>query len=192
MVDPSPLAGDVPLAAWRALAGRGVWWTLNLREARILARRLGLAPPGGTDPPGGAARDGLDGVKDAARGPEPDGGASSSGPCDPAATLGAAGLAASLQQELGGSVVVRLGALGAVVDEDGKSSTWVAAHPVQAVDTNGAGDAHAGVMAAALLRGLPLVDAVRRANVAAALSVTRAGPATAPSAQEIDAALRRG
>lgn len=57
------------------------------------------------------------------------------------------------------------------------------------MDTNGAGDAHCGVLAAALLDGADLRTAARRANVAAALAVTRPGPATAPTAAEVDALL---
>jgi sugar/nucleoside kinase (ribokinase family) len=55
------------------------------------------------------------------------------------------------------------------------------------VDTNGAGDTHCGVLAAELLQGATLLDAAVRANAAAALSVTRPGPATAPGRAEITA-----
>jgi ribokinase len=46
---------------------------------------------------------------------------------------------------------------------------------VQAVDASGAGDAFIGSLAVFLVEGLPLAEAVRRANTAAALSVTRPG-----------------
>jgi ribokinase len=62
--------------------------------------------------------------------------------------------------------------------------------PVQAVDTNGAGDTHCGVLIAELLRGTKLATAARRANIAAAISVTRHGPATAPTRTEIDQLIR--
>jgi sugar/nucleoside kinase (ribokinase family) len=62
--------------------------------------------------------------------------------------------------------------------------------PVQAVDTNGAGDTHCGVLIAELLRGTKIETAARRANAAAAISVTRHGPATAPTRAEIDQAIR--
>ena len=62
---------------------------------------------------------------------------------------------------------------------------------VAAVDTTGAGDAHSGVFLAALAEGLPPADAARRANAAAALAVTRPGPATSPSRAELDAWLAR-
>ena len=58
-----------------------------------------------------------------------------------------------------------------------------------AVDTNGAGDTHAGVLCAALAVGRTMRDAVRLANVAAAISVTREGPATSPTVEELGEAL---
>ena len=56
-----------------------------------------------------------------------------------------------------------------------------------AVDSNGAGDAHAGVLLAGLSRGLGLYEAALRANAAAALAVTERGPATAPIRSRTDA-----
>lgn len=102
-------------------------------------------------------------------------------PGDPSALTG--GLAA----RVGGTVVLRDGPAGAWISGD--EATHIPGHPVHAVDTNGAGDAHTGVFAAALAAGASLADAVRRANVAAAIAVTRLGPATSPTAAEIDAAL---
>ena len=58
-----------------------------------------------------------------------------------------------------------------------------------AVDTTGAGDAHSGVFLAGLAGGLPPGAAARRANAAAALAVTRPGPAVSPSRAELDAFL---
>ncbi|ONI91507.1 sugar kinase [Actinosynnema sp. ALI-1.44] len=87
--------------------------------------------------------------------------------------------------------VLREGAEGCrVVWRDG-TSVHVPGIPVTAVDTNGAGDAHCGVFAAELLRGNDLVTAARRANAAAAIAVTRFGPATAPSRAEVDALVTR-
>ena len=57
---------------------------------------------------------------------------------------------------------------------------------MQALDSNGAGDAHTGVLIAALAGGHDAVQAATRANAAAALAVTRRGPATAPNAKEVD------
>jgi sugar/nucleoside kinase (ribokinase family) len=60
---------------------------------------------------------------------------------------------------------------------------------VEAVDTTGAGDAHSGVFLASLADRLSPADAARRANAAAALAVTRPGPATGPTRAELDAWL---
>ncbi|WP_410630350.1 PfkB family carbohydrate kinase [Amycolatopsis sp. cmx-4-83] len=87
--------------------------------------------------------------------------------------------------ELPPVAVVREGAKGCRVHEHGRT-TEVPGFAVDAMDTNGAGDTHCGVLAAELLRGSTLLDAAVRANAAAALSVTRPGPATAPSRTEID------
>jgi sugar/nucleoside kinase (ribokinase family) len=67
----------------------------------------------------------------------------------------------------------------------------IPAPAVAAVDTTGAGDAHSGVFLAALADGLSPADAARRANAAAALEVTRPGPATSPARAELDAWLAR-
>lgn len=88
-----------------------------------------------------------------------------------------------------GTALARDGAAGCWVAEPGRAPVLVPGFPVDAVDSNGAGDAHGGVLVAALARGGSLVDAVRRANAAAALAVTRHGPATAPTAAETDAFL---
>ncbi|MGO1316821.1 MAG: PfkB family carbohydrate kinase [Cellulomonadaceae bacterium] len=98
--------------------------------------------------------------------------------------------AGALAQSLGCAVVLRAGAAGAdVALPEAGASVHVPAPRVVAVDTNGAGDAHCGVLCAALTRGDDLVTAVRRANAAAALAVTARGPATSPDAARIDAAL---
>jgi ribokinase len=84
--------------------------------------------------------------------------------------------------------VLRAGPDGCVIVHNGQE-THVPAFPVKPVDTNGAGDTHCGVLAAELLRGSDLTYAAKRANAAAALSVTRHGPATAPTRTEIDNVL---
>ncbi|WP_410637367.1 PfkB family carbohydrate kinase [Amycolatopsis sp. lyj-346] len=87
--------------------------------------------------------------------------------------------------ELPPVAIVREGAKGCRVHENGRI-TDVPGFPVDAVDTTGAGDTHCGVLAAELLRGSSVLDAAVRANAAAALSVTRRGPATSPGRKEID------
>jgi sugar/nucleoside kinase (ribokinase family) len=85
-----------------------------------------------------------------------------------------------------GSVLVRAGAAGCVLVTGGEPLAEIPAPRVDAVDTTGAGDAHAGVFLAALAAGLPPAAAAARANAAAALSTTRTGPATAPARAELD------
>jgi sugar/nucleoside kinase (ribokinase family) len=87
--------------------------------------------------------------------------------------------------------VVRLGAAGCLVAEPGGAPAPISAPSVAAVDASGAGDTHVGTFAAALVRGLSPAAAAERANAAAALSVTRPGPAAAPTSGEVDAALGR-
>lgn len=82
-------------------------------------------------------------------------------------------------------VIVRDGANGCAVRDSGPASA-VPGYPQQPVDTNGAGDAHTGVLVATRLAGVSWVAAARRANAGAAIKVTREGPATAPTSTEID------
>lgn len=88
----------------------------------------------------------------------------------------------------GSAVLVRDGAVGCWLSRHGHQEL-IPGLAVTAVDTNGAGDAHCGVLAAELLRGAELPAAAVRANAAAALAVTRPGPATAPTRAEVDALL---
>lgn len=100
--------------------------------------------------------------------------------------------AANLRRRLpySAALVARDGAAGAWVSRHGSDpGAWVPGFPVEAVDTNGAGDAHAGVLMAALSRGEDLLAAVKRANAAGALAVTKRGPATSPDGPVIDAFL---
>jgi len=86
-------------------------------------------------------------------------------------------------------LVVRDGPNGCWVSRNGQAE-HVPGFKVTAVDSNGAGDAHAGVFIAGLADGLAPAQAARRANAAAALAVTRWGPATSPGSAEVDALLR--
>ncbi|GAA1128797.1 ribokinase [Kribbella jejuensis] len=74
--------------------------------------------------------------------------------------------------------VVTLGARGAyVLDRAGSFEERIAPYAVDTVDTVGAGDAFCGSLAASLADGADLVDAVRLANAAGALSTTVNGAA---------------
>ena len=90
------------------------------------------------------------------------------------------------------AIMVRAGAAGCVLARADGPLQAIPAPTVDAVDTTGAGDAHAGVFLAALAAGLPAPQAAARANAAAALSTTRPGPATAPDRAELDQFLRLG
>lgn len=84
-----------------------------------------------------------------------------------------------------GGAVVRDGAHGAWLALPGQEAVHVPAHKVTVVDTNGAGDTHVGAFIASLSAGHPPLDACRIANVAAALSITKEGPATAPGLTDV-------
>ena len=73
-----------------------------------------------------------------------------------------------------GAVVVTLGAAGAYV-ATAEHRESVPGRAVEARDTTGAGDVFSGALAVALAEGQPVRDAVRFANAAAAISVTRDG-----------------
>ncbi|CAN5486471.1 PfkB family carbohydrate kinase [soil metagenome] len=88
------------------------------------------------------------------------------------------------------AVVIRLGPEGCLVAVDDLES--VPGFAVEAIDTNGAGDAHTGAFLAGLAAGESPRDAALRANACAALAVTRRGPATAPTAAEVQALLDAG
>ncbi len=105
----------------------------------------------------------------------------------PAPTLVAAAL------ERVPAVVLTLGAEGSLIAVRGREPVAVPAHPVQAVDTTGAGDAFCGALAAELDRSeasLELLDrlvaAARFATSVSALAVQRPGAASSiPSRAEV-------
>ncbi|MGK5741367.1 ribokinase [Micromonospora sp. URMC 103] len=77
--------------------------------------------------------------------------------------------------EIGCSVVVTLGAAGAVYAEPTGGSGHCPAPDVEVVDTVGAGDAFVGALAVALARGAALAEAVQAGVTAGAAAVTRSG-----------------
>ncbi len=136
VVDPGPLAADIPPAVLQMAQSRAAIWTMNRREASLLT---------GSHDLGEIARRSLNAMA-------------------PDAVL-----------------VVRDGAAGAALCmRDGAGPCLIASPAVVAVDSTGAGDTHTGVLVAMLARGLLPAAAIAQANAAAALSVTRRGPATAP------------
>ena len=145
LFDVSPMVGSVPMSSLERLGALGPIWSLNEREAGLLADRLGLRVEAGDH----------------------------------------AGVCEALSGRLG-TVLVRAGEQGSWFS-DGGETAHTPSIPVTPVDTNGAGDAHSGVLAAALARGVDLPTALRWATVAGALTTTRFGPATCPSEGEIRA-----
>ncbi|GAA4431365.1 ribokinase [Georgenia halophila] len=99
-------------------------------------------------------------------------------------------LAATLLEKVA-TVVVTLGAAGALIAERDAEPVHVPAPTVTAVDTTGAGDAFCGVFAAALANGTSTHDAARVACVAGALAATRPGAQAAmPAVEDVSAAAR--
>ena len=102
-------------------------------------------------------------------------------------------LSCRLAQTLGRDTLIRLGASGAYFARSASpDSETSAAHiptpTIDAVDTNGAGDAHTGVLAASLALGVPLEQGLVLANCAGALASTVPGPASCPTREDIEAA----
>ncbi len=106
----------------------------------------------------------------------------------PVSDLDSAARAAEALHSMGArTVIITLGAQGALLYEKGHASHFPAPK-VKAVDTTGSGDAFIGSLAVSLARGKSLPEAVQFANRAAALSVTRIGTQISfPTPDEIDA-----
>ena len=88
-------------------------------------------------------------------------------------------------------VIITLGSEGSLLDDEAMPMR-VEALKVEAVDTTAAGDTYNGVLASVIAEGRSLIEAMREANVAAAISVTRMGaqPA-APTREEINEMKKR-
>jgi ribokinase len=97
-----------------------------------------------------------------------------------------------LAQGVRKAVIVTLGGDGALV-RDAEGARHVPPMDAgPAIDTTGAGDAFNGGLATALAEGLALDEALRFATAVAAISVTRAGAASAmPKRGEVEALLAR-
>ena len=102
-------------------------------------------------------------------------------------------LSCRLAQTLGHDTLIRLGASGAYFaryasPDSETSAAHIPTPTIDAVDTNGAGDAHTGVLAASLALGIPLERGLVLANCAGALASTVPGPASCPMREDIEAA----
>ena len=165
--DLRPEPRDVVLVSGYGLDDALADWVLALPDAVVVA-----LDPGPLAAPGALAR-----VRPrlhwlSANAPEAE---ALTGEADPVAA------AAALVGRAG--AVVRTGARGCVLAVADAEPLVVPGVAVEVVDTTGAGDTHTGVFLAALLQGGTPEEAARRANLAAAESVTRCGPATAPHAR---------
>ncbi|MDR2974352.1 MAG: PfkB family carbohydrate kinase [Propionibacteriaceae bacterium] len=191
--DPAPLLLEIPMAPWSAIVNRATIWTLNVREAGLALRRLTGVTPDTEDPAVLAVRlahelSSTVVVRDGAAGAYVVGGSPAHMVDAEPSTRGGGDQPDSATALTPTPVSSRMSLDRAVHEADGRA-THVPGHSVVAVDSNGAGDAHAGVLMSALARGETLLAAVRRANAAAALSVTKLGPATAPTRAETDELL---
>ncbi|MDD7251470.1 MAG: ribokinase [Prevotellaceae bacterium] len=84
-----------------------------------------------------------------------------------------------------GQVIITVGKRGAATMLDGQLAT-IPTFPTKAVDTTAAGDTFCGALCVALSKGYKLQEAIRRANKAASISVTRMGAQpSVPTADEV-------
>jgi ribokinase len=98
-----------------------------------------------------------------------------------------AGLAAQQLYKRGvGNVIITLGKEGAYLFNE-QVAQLIPSYTVEAVDTTAAGDTFNGALAVALSEGQEMVEAVKFANLAAAVSVTRLGAQSSlPLRQEVE------
>ncbi|WEV63473.1 PfkB family carbohydrate kinase [Bifidobacterium sp. ESL0732] len=157
--DVSPVIGEVDSATLERMVEYRPIWTCNESEADLLACRMGMVK----DHP---AKDSFDKT---------------------AKTSSSQYRFSSiferysrLAQALNAPLVVHCGSKGAWLCLPGFPPQLIPAFPAQAVDTNGAGDCHTGVLCVSLLMGGSLREAVSLANLAASISVESRGAATCP------------
>jgi ribokinase len=99
--------------------------------------------------------------------------------------------AAKLLRDGPRSVIVTLGAAGALVADD-RPMRLLPAPKVQALDTTAAGDAFNGGLACALASGKPIDEAIRYAAAVGALAVTKLGAQPSlPTADEVSRFMKR-
>jgi sugar/nucleoside kinase (ribokinase family) len=85
------------------------------------------------------------------------------------------------------NVLVRRGSEGCVVARSHEVPIVVPGFRTTVLDTTGAGDVHNGVFLTEIALGRDSIEAARRANAAAAMSVAQLGPATSPGRAAVDA-----
>lgn len=84
------------------------------------------------------------------------------------------------------NVIITLGEKGAYL-KNKKDDIIIPTYKVNAIDTTGAGDCFTGVFATYLAEGKNMVEAIKYANIASSISVTRPGAVPSlPTKKEID------
>lgn len=191
--DPSPLVDSIHSATLETIRQLKPIWSLNEREAQILLERLSapvqnltanLSEVNAEDiffAPCDSSATGVQNLKHYAF-----------RHCDSQELSSEAIYAksATLLSKALGTVILRAGKYGAWLAVDGGEAEHIASIEVNAVDTNGAGDAHAGTLCAMLAEGVDLAQAIRIANIAAALSTTKFGSATCPDMEQVQQYLK--
>jgi ribokinase len=87
------------------------------------------------------------------------------------------------------NVIITNGVHGVYICSEGEIE-FIPSFPVKTIDTTGAGDVFIGVLASSIAKGFEISEAVKYANAAAAISVTRRGAQnSAPTMSEINAFL---
>lgn len=151
------LPADATSAAVRLARGAGVRVVVNLAPRIELGAEIGCADPLVVN--------------------EIEAGQLLGAPLESVSSVSAVLAAGPRFRALARSVVVTVGAAGAVLITSDDALHVPAPHVGEVRDTTGAGDALVGVLAARLAAGLPLADATRLAVAAASLSVTVVGAA---------------
>lgn len=171
--DASPMIANILDEDLKALIDYAPIWLCNAREAEILAKRLNAW---GNDEIEDDCSEDADESKDA----------DSKNFNDEINNQLTKRKIERLQRVLKAPLIVHAGSCGAWVCDLGEEAEHIKGFQVKAVDTNGAGDAHTGVLAACIGYKMTLEQAVLCANAAAAIAVTKYGPATCPTKKVIE------
>lgn len=87
-------------------------------------------------------------------------------------------------------VIVRDGPQGCFVKTSEQRAVHIKGFPQRALDTNGAGDTHTGILLGYVSQGMDFISAAKLANAGAALKVVRKGQDTWPRHEEIMAFIK--
>lgn len=173
--DVGPMIGEAPADTLALIGSVRPLWSVNEREALILGHRLVdecWQTPGDRRV-----------LPEVAAAVEKAAAVGASGEWD------RGGLASFLSRALGAPVLLRAGKRGAWWAREDEALA-VPTPVVEPVDSNGAGDAHAGALCAALAMGESWESALVLANCAGGLSTQFYGPATCPAREDVEECAR--